>query len=33
VTALLYWLSWIFLAALIASAAWLGYLARAADHE
>jgi hypothetical protein len=32
-TTLLYWLGWVFLASLAASTAWLGYLAREADHE
>lgn len=30
---LLYWCSWLFLAALVAATVWLGYLARVADHE
>jgi hypothetical protein len=32
-TGVLYWGSWAFLAALLASVAWLGYLARTADHD
>jgi hypothetical protein len=29
----LYWLGWVFLLALAAATAWLGVLARVADHE
>jgi hypothetical protein len=32
-TALLYWLGWVFLAALVATTAWLAALARVADHD
>jgi hypothetical protein len=32
-TALLYWLGWLYLALLAAAVAWLGYLGRAADHD
>lgn len=32
-TALLYWLGWVLLAALIAATGWLAYLARVADHD
>ena len=30
---LLYWCSWAFLAALLGATAWLGFLARMADHD
>lgn len=30
---LLYWLGWVFLAALVATLAWLTALARVADHD
>jgi hypothetical protein len=29
----LYWLGWVFLAALVATAVWLAALARMADHD
>lgn len=32
-TGLLYWSSWAFLLVLVAATAWLGYLARMADHD
>ncbi len=32
-TELLYWLGWAFLAALVATTAWLAALARMADHD
>jgi hypothetical protein len=32
-TAVLYWLGWLYLAMLAATAAWLAYLGRAADHD
>ena len=31
--AVLYWLGWAFLAALVAATAWLAGLARVADHD
>jgi hypothetical protein len=32
-TALLYWFGWAFLAALVATTAWLAALARMVDHD